>query len=191
MVEGITESLHQATGSVRNRYWVHPDGNPLGRGERIVQRHTHRHGGLTMRKARLATLAVMPLVAFGLAAGPATAGGAPLSTTLLGANEVLANGSPAPSDPDGFGTARITVNPGRGEVCWNVTAQNLSTVVGVHIHEAPSTTTGGVVVHLTLGSGCTEVSRELALDLLRNSEEYYVNVHTDEFPGGAIRGQLG
>jgi hypothetical protein len=144
-----------------------------------------------MRKTRLALLAAAPLVAFGLAAAPATAGGAPLSTTLLGANEVMADGTPAPSDADGSGTARITVNPGRGEVCWSVSVANLSTITGAHIHEAPATTTGGVVAHLSVGSGCTAVSRELALDLIRNPENYYVNVHTDEYPGGAVRGQLG
>jgi hypothetical protein len=39
-------------------------------------------------------------------------------------------------------------------------------------------------------SGCAEVSREVALDILKNPEDYYVNVHTALFPDGAIRGQL-
>ncbi len=39
-------------------------------------------------------------------------------------------------------------------------------------------------------SGCAEVSREVALDILKNPEDYYVNVHNAEYPAGARRGQL-
>jgi hypothetical protein len=41
-------------------------------------------------------------------------------------------------------------------------------------------------------SGCTTVGvdRDLAKDILKNPEDYYVNVHTTLFPYGAIRGQL-
>jgi hypothetical protein len=39
-------------------------------------------------------------------------------------------------------------------------------------------------------SGCAAVSRELALEIIRDPADYYVNVHNAEFPGGALRGQL-
>jgi hypothetical protein len=40
-------------------------------------------------------------------------------------------------------------------------------------------------------SGCTTVDRELAVAILENPENYYVNVHTVPlYETGAIRGQL-
>jgi CHRD domain len=119
-------------------------------------------------------------------------GGRPFSTELTGAAEV-----PGPGDPDGSGTATITVNPGQEEVCWTIEAEGIELpATGAHIHEGAVGEFGDVVLPLTppdeegFSSGCAEVSREVALDILKNSEDYYVNVHTDEFPDGAIRGQL-
>ena len=39
--------------------------------------------------------------------------------------------------------------------------------------------------------GCTAVTPELAAALLAQPGDFYVNVHTNELPKGAIRGQLG
>ena len=39
--------------------------------------------------------------------------------------------------------------------------------------------------------GCVAVTRELALEIIRRPADYYVNVHNQPFPGGALRGQLG
>ena len=60
----------------------------------------------------------------------------------------------------------------------------------------PATEFGPVVVELTppdeegFSSDCAEVSRELALAIIRNLENYYVNVHTNDFAARVIRGQL-
>ena len=127
-----------------------------------------------------------------LIAGAATAadGGRKLQTNLTGAAEV-----PGPGDPDGAGTAQITVNPGQKRVCYKLRVSNIAPATAAHIHEAAPTAAGPVVVTLgapTSGtsSGCVTVTRALALEILKDPSDYYVNVHNAAFPAGAVRGQL-
>jgi hypothetical protein len=133
------------------------------------------------------------IVAAPLVALPAMAadGGRPLSATLTGAAEV-----PGPGDPDGSGSASVRVNVGQGQVCYDLSVAGIAPARAAHIHEAPAGAAGGIVVHLAAptngtSSGCAEVTRELAKDILRNPADYYVNVHNADFPAGALRGQLG
>ena len=143
-----------------------------------------------MRLHRLALVPATGALALLLATSPAAAGGRPLSTELTGAAE-----APGPGDPDGRGTAEITVNPGLGEICYELEVSGIAPARAAHIHEAPPGEPGPVVVPLTAptsgsSSDCVSVSRELAKDILKNSSDYYVNVHNAEFPAGALRGQL-
>jgi hypothetical protein len=142
---------------------------------------------------RLAAILVALVVAT-LALGPAAqAGGQRFTTMLTGAAEV-----PGPGDPDGSGTAIITINRGTGEVCWRISVTGITLpATAAHIHEAPVGVAGDVLVTLSppdatgVSSGCTSVSREIAKDIAKEPAEYYVNVHTTDFPAGALRGQLG
>lgn len=121
----------------------------------------------------------------------AQTGGRKLQTNLTGAAEV-----PGPGDPDGTGTAAITVNPGQNQVCYELAVRNIAVATMAHIHEGGPTVAGPVRV--TLGtpnasgtsSGCVTVTRALALEILKRPADYYVNVHNAAFPGGAVRGQL-
>ena len=106
---------------------------------------------------------------------------------------------PNQGDPDGAGTARITLNPGQGEVCFEIATTGIATPTRGHIHAAPAGRNGPIVVDFFNGnttpgvlSGCaTGVDRALITDILRNPQDYYVNVHNADYPGGALRGQLG
>jgi hypothetical protein len=144
-------------------------------------------------RQRLAIIALMLLVAAVAVAGTAgavQAQGRSLSTTLTGAAEV-----PGPGDPDGAGTAALTVNPGLGQICYELTVSGIAPATAAHIHLGAVGVAGPVVVPLApptggSSSGCAEVSRELALAILKSPSDYYVNVHNAEFPAGAVRGQL-
>jgi hypothetical protein len=119
------------------------------------------------------------------------AGGQPLTVTMSGAAEM-----PGPGDPDGTGTASFTFNRGLGEVCFWLSVSNIAPATAAHIHVAPSTSPGPVVIPLSpptsgTSSGCISADRELIKDIVKNPQNYYVNVHNAEFPAGAIRAQLG
>ena len=123
--------------------------------------------------------------------GVATHGGAGLDAVLTGANEV-----PGPGDPDGAGTARVTLNLGQGEVCYELTATRIAPATMAHIHRGPAGVAGPVVIPLvppTSGSStaCTTATRDLIKAIRQDPAAYYDNVHNAPYPGGAIRGQLG
>lgn len=142
------------------------------------------------RPARLLSLAAaVALGAAMLTPLSADAGGRPFTTMLSGANEV------GGGDPDGSGTARVWVNPGTNVVCYELTVTNVDGAVAAHIHHAPVGVNGPVVVPFAApasgtSSGCVDVARELARDIVMHPEDYYVNVHTAVVPAGAVRGQL-
>ena len=122
-------------------------------------------------------------------------GGAPLRTVLT--QEVTTVPVWA-GDPDGNGVALITINPGQGEVCWQLSVADIALpATASHIHRAPAGVRGGIVVGLSapnaagIAVGCKDgVSLQLLQDILQSPESFYVNVHTTDFPAGAIRGQF-
>jgi hypothetical protein len=144
--------------------------------------------------AVLALIAVLTLAG----ASASAAAGRTSSVDLTGEAEVTAEGVPNQGDLDGSGTATISINRGQGEICWTIDVEDITLpAIAAHIHVGASTTTGPVVVTLTppdeegTSSGCTTVDRELAKAIAKNPDAYYVNVHTTDFPAGALRGQLG
>ena len=120
-------------------------------------------------------------------------GGRWRTAQLSGAAEV-----PGPGDPDGSGTATIRLQLERGEVCFDLTVSNIGPATAAHIHEGADGVAGAVVVPLDpaptggSSSGCiSDVDAALLENIAKNPGQYYVNVHNEEFPDGAIRGQLG
>jgi len=144
--------------------------------------------------SRDATDPMTATVGLALVAG-ADHGGRPLSTEMT---QEVTTVPVWQGDPDGSGIALITLNHGNAEVCWELSVSNLTLpATASHIHAAAPGVRGPIVLPLSApdasgaAAGCTAgVDRELIQDILTSPESYYVNVHTSDFPPGAVRGQL-
>jgi hypothetical protein len=148
-----------------------------------------------IRKVALC-LVLMSSAAMVASASPAAADDARIFTILTGAAE-----RPNPGDRDAIGRAYITINDAANQLCLTLQwARVDGTLSGLHIHIAPPTSAGPIVVPFptppSASSGtyrrCVTVANETLLDnIAANPSAYYINLHsTPRFPGGAIRGQL-
>jgi hypothetical protein len=144
------------------------------------------------RRSIAAIIGVLVLTAI-VTLAPAAQAIQRFTVTMTGAAE-----RPGPGDPDGSGTATITINRGLGEVCWELEVTGITLpAIAAHIHIAPVTDPGPVVVPLTApdatgtSNGCATVDPALAKAIAKDPAAYYVNVHTTDFPAGALRAQLG
>jgi hypothetical protein len=134
----------------------------------------------------------LPAIVAGLAASlllAATAIAAP-----MGFAADLADGGEG--DADGSGSASISIDTETGEVCWELTVEGIGDAVASHIHEGAEGESGGIVVPLDAdgftdsSEGCVDASDADLQAIVDDPAGFYVNIHTQEFTGGAIRGQL-
>lgn len=146
---------------------------------------------------RFRTLAAATAALITTSVLPASAGAQQVSwlleASLTGAAEV-----PGPGDPGGAGVAAVvlTWDPEAGyTACFTLAVVGLSTpAVAAHIHPGRADVAGPVAVPFEApnptASNCVPVSSEIGDQLATDPEAFYVNVHTSQFPGGAVRGQL-
>jgi hypothetical protein len=143
-----------------------------------------------MARTRSSAAALVVAGALGLALGGGAVAQAAttLHATLSGAKEVPKAGA-------GHGSATITLKPGKGKVCFTITVKKVGTMVMGHIHKGGKSVAGPIVVPLFDSptrhpKGCAAASRKLIRAIAKHPGRYYVNVHTQQFPAGAARGQL-
>ena len=122
-------------------------------------------------------------------------GGQPFPTDLT--QEVWHHPSTYAGDPDGTGSALITINLGQEQICWHTTVSGIVLPASAsHIHKNVVDWQGGIYVFLTPPgvsgevSGCRTEDRAKLKHIMQFPDSFYVNVHTSEFPTGAVRGQL-
>lgn len=143
----------------------------------------------------MALAMVVALAATLLSPGTTRAAVVTLTAELTAAAEVPDAG------PEGAtGTASITIDDATGEVCYELTIDGLDegdAVVAAHIHAGEAGVAGEVVVPLFIEpptgemTGCAEGSTlDLVADIIANPGEYYINIHSRDYPDGAVRGQL-
>jgi len=136
---------------------------------------------------------ILGLVSILALAGTVLAAETTLTATLAGSTE-----GDNPGDEDGSGTASIVIDPEAGTACWTLNAEDIEPVTQSHIHVGAEGVSGDVVVPLDVdgfegsSEGCTEPMEDAAVlqDILDNPAGFYVNLHTEDFPAGAIRGNL-
>ncbi len=167
-----------------------------------------RRHSLTRCKGLVAA-AVVVAAAGGVASAavPAAAagetGGTVLAASLRGANEVPVQGGPAVGDQDGAALQFVKVTGDKVSVAveWSGTGKPTA----LHLHQGAKGTNGGIKIDFTellkghgkghgkgrTLTGTVEVKDAALLDALKNDPaSFYANLHTAEFPGGALRGQL-
>ena len=142
-------------------------------------------------------IAGLGATAFVGSAGAANSGNRKYDVTLTGTQEV------PPADLDGTGQGQVKIKGKTGEVCIKFKKiQNIQPAIAAHIHQAPVGVDGPIVVvaatpaqagkkYQKSGKSCSFPSAALVTQLQNNPAGFYLNVHTADFPGGAIRGQLG
>lgn len=130
-------------------------------------------------KMRIAAL----VLAFA-AALPLAASAQQLSAVLRGSNEVPATSSSA------LGIASVDIQG--SVVTYVILANDLGSVTAAHIHRGAAGVAGPPVVTFNppLFGSVTVADQALLGEILANPSNFYVNVHTSQFPDGEIRGQL-
>jgi CHRD domain len=147
--------------------------------------------------AAAATVAVIALPASGTAPQ-----GSAFFAILDGEHEI------PDADPDGYGTFSGAFRDLTGtstSFCWGVTVFKIGTPTAAHIHQGgPTTANGAIKIPLNpvpssglsgRSSNCQNVPDTVANAIKQSvsanaTAAFYVNVHTNQFPGGAVRGQL-
>jgi hypothetical protein len=122
-----------------------------------------------------------------------------LFARLKGRNEIGPDGRRGAGDLDGRGgfTALIAAD----QVCFGLTVDNIATPTAAHIHRGRRNQNGPIVVTLSApsagdpgaASGCVSPdggNTAVLGQILAHPNRFYANVHTGDFPNGAVRGQL-
>ncbi len=126
--------------------------------------------------------------AFALVPVAASAETVVLTANLSGTNEV---GGGA---PDGNGAFRVEINSETGDFCYTLYGEKIAAPTMAHVHTGAAGTNGAPVITMDVtGKGsdmCIAVEPEKLKPILANPAGFYVNIHTADFPGGAVRGQL-
>lgn len=120
---------------------------------------------------------------------PAVTGINVFTIDLSGGAEVPGPGA------DGSGTAFVVLNPNARRICYALDISGISPPGAAHIHEGAAGSSGGPVVDFDLGNrglgGCvTDADGDVLRRIAARPSNFYVNVHNEDFPQGALRGQL-
>ena len=146
--------------------------------------------GLTTSGAGAVLLAGAGALALAVTPAAGQASFKAIGASLFGENEVGHDGA----GEDAGGDFEGMIDHEAGTLCYYLEVRGLGNVTAAHLHKGGTASNGPPVVTLQLASDdevCVDGEADLLRDIARNSRNYYVNVHTEAFPQGAVRGQLG
>jgi hypothetical protein len=102
--------------------------------------------------------------------------------------------APGPGAPNAFGTANLFVDMRYGILCYRMGYDGTSRALAAHIHAGGPGQSGRPVVDLHPESngdeGCVGADPTALRNLREHPEAFFLQLHTAEYPDGAIRGQL-
>lgn len=112
--------------------------------------------------------------------------------------QVSLSGPQASGDPDGQGQATVTLNPATNEVEVQLRYSNIAEPTAMHIRKGAIGFHGNIAVPIAIESaqgGTLTGKRKSAAPgiiarIAASPQEYYLVVINDEYPVGALRGQL-
>ena len=120
-----------------------------------------------------------------LAASPAFAAATTLTARLAGTNET------AGGDPDGSGTFSVDIDAESGDFCYTIKAVKIAAPTMAHVHSGAAGADGPPVVTFPMGEDeCVAAEPAVLRPIVADPASFYVNIHTADFPKGAVRGQL-
>lgn len=133
-------------------------------------------------------LYILPLLAV-MAMAPAKATLIPFSATIDAAQANAGAGN----DSLATGSATMWLDDMNNDFSWNISWSGLSAATAAHFHgPAAAGVNAGVQVPIDFSmnpsTGTAVLDAGQAADLLAGL--WYINIHTQDFPGGEIRGQV-
>ena len=142
------------------------------------------------------------MIAAGLAvagSNAASAQGYQFFAVLNGGNVVSASGQASAGVRDGSGAAAISANRENTRLCVAIVVNLIDRPTAAHLHEAPAGKNGPIVATLaapaagnpgTSGICVATPDRAMVQRLRDRPSNFYVDVHTGDFPAGSVRGQV-
>jgi len=121
----------------------------------------------------------------------------PNISILTGAPMLGSNEKPNAGDTDGNGASAFQIDLDKNRLCYTLQAANIPLpATAAHIHRGDASISGPVVIPFTqpnasgTSAACVAVDAALLRELVTNPGGFYSNIHSTEFPGGAVRAPL-